>query len=408
MSESRQIAVYFDPASRHFLGDRLFDVTHARYGGDQLLAPYVYLKERLNRRGIEIRTADYLPAVPDGKQNLYVSSGNLSRYRDLARRPDVTLSGFFAMECPTVEPSIYRELYYAQNFFKRVFSWSDTASLRAFTGGPLRCLPMQWPQSFDDVHEDIWRQTDRDGFLVMINGNKIPRYKAPCRELYSERLRAIEFFGRTGEIDLFGIGWDGPSYKVGTAYVPGTFGKVPLPGTLQAIAYKARTLRQRFFPEPGLAAAQKVYKGKAASKAKTLGRYKFALCFENSVLKGWITEKIFDCFFAGVVPVYWGAPDVLDWIPGDCFIDMRDFKDLGELRTFLKTRTGRDMDRYKENARAFLASTAFKPFSREAFAGIFDRIIEEDTGLTTSGLNYTSALSHTSGPGHKAQCFPPR
>ena len=45
-----------------------------------------------------------------------------------------------------------------------------------------------------------------------------------------------------------------------------------------------------------------------------------------------MTEKLFDCFFSGTVPVYWGAPDVFDWVPADCFIDMRQFTDFAQLR----------------------------------------------------------------------------
>ncbi len=374
---SPPVTVYFDPGSRQFLNDRLFDVTNAVFGGDNLLAPYACLREFLNARGVGIHTADFLPPAVTNTVKIYVSSGNLARYRSLAERPDVILSAFFAMECPTVEPDLYRELKTAQNLFRRVYSWSDTASLRPFVGGDLRCLPLSWPQSFDSVHEEVWSIRDR-GFLVLINGNKVPRYQAPCRELYSERLRAVDFFARSGEIDLFGIGWDGPSFRVGQAYVPGTFGRVPMPGTVQRIGRAISTVWDRYHPDPLLKSARAVYKGTTASKARTLGNYKFAICFENSVLKGWITEKIFDCFFAGTVPVYWGAPDIAIRIPRDCFIDMREFRDYAELQKFLKSLSDRHIERYRSAARAFLESPAFKPFTKQAFAEIFGRIIEED------------------------------
>ena len=32
-------------------------------------------------------------------------------------------------------------------------------------------------------------------------------------------------------------------------------------------------------------------------------------------VKGYITEKIFDSFFAGVVPIYWGAENITDYVP---------------------------------------------------------------------------------------------
>src|SRR6201989_45230 len=129
-SLQKPVTVYFDPGSRQFLNDRLFDVRNAAFGGDNLLAPYVSLREFLNDQGVEIHTADLLPPAGTSGLKIYVSSGNLTRYRALAERPDVILSAFFAMECPTVEPDLYRELRTAQHLFRRIYSWSDSASLR--------------------------------------------------------------------------------------------------------------------------------------------------------------------------------------------------------------------------------------------------------------------------------------
>jgi hypothetical protein len=40
------------------------------------------------------------------------------------------------------------------------------------------------------------------------------------------------------------------------------------------------------------------------SKKNTLEKYKFSICYENARdIPGYITEKIFDCFFAGCVPI---------------------------------------------------------------------------------------------------------
>lgn len=36
-------------------------------------------------------------------------------------------------------------------------------------------------------------------------------------------------------------------------------------------------------------------------------QYKFVICFENSSNDGYITEKIFNCFFAKTIPLYWGS-----------------------------------------------------------------------------------------------------
>ena len=44
-------------------------------------------------------------------------------------------------------------------------------------------------------------------------------------------------------------------------------------------------------------------------KDKTLefiGKHKFMICFENSSKDGYFTEKLFQCYEAGTIPIYWG------------------------------------------------------------------------------------------------------
>lgn len=369
MNAQPKVALFIDPPSHHFLDNRLFIVEDGRLNGDRLHEPYAYLREFFSSRGIPVQTADHLPPEPNGTRNIYVSMGFLNNYQELARRPDVVLSAFFAMECPIVEPSMYKALRQVQHSVKRIFSWSDSDSLERFVGAPLRCISFRWPQSFEDVHEPIWNQQNRK-FLVIINANKLPRIY--WQELYTERLRAIEFFSRTNDIDLYGVGWNQPPYRVGKTWVPYT-----LRSTYRTLLHHYH----QFFPDPQLEAARRVYRGSAKSKSETLGQYTFALCFENAILKGWITEKIFDCFFAGTIPIYWGAPDITDYIPAECFIDMRQFSNYADLRTYLKLLNPSDIQRYRENARHFLQSPRFYPFTKQAFVELFARFIAEDAGL---------------------------
>lgn len=368
----QNIALYIDPPARRFLNDQLFNIDSLPYGGDQLLAPYVQLKQCLNAQGIAVHTADQLPSKEDSVKKVYVSIAQLKHYHQVIHRRDVILSAFFAMECPVVEPSLYRALPRIQRQFKRIFSWSDSASLKLFTGKLIQCESFCWPQSFDDVHEDIWNRQERK-FLVMINANKLPRIN--WQELYTERLRALEFFSQTGDIDLFGIGWDQPTLRLGKTWVPYT------------VRHVQRALQcqwEQFHPDPRLVAARRVYQGSTPSKAETLGQYTFAICFENSILNGWITEKIFDCFFAGTIPVYWGAPDIEQYIPPNCFIDMRNFEDYQALSCYLKSLSLSDIQTYKQNARNYLQSSLFKPFTKDAFVELFCQLIQADTGIQVS------------------------
>lgn len=49
-------------------------------------------------------------------------------------------------------------------------------------------------------------------------------------------------------------------------------------------------------------------------------QYKFIICFENSKTDGYVTEKIFNVFLSGSIPIYDGAPNITDYIVPGSFI----------------------------------------------------------------------------------------
>lgn len=372
---SSSIALYIDPPSPHFLGDRLFDSGTAATGGDDLMAPWRAVREHFVAAGVPVHTADLLPDGDPRVKKVYVSTGLVSDYERLSRRDDVILSAHFAMECPIVEPSLYSALPHAQRYFRRIMSWTDGASLQHFTGALVETQGFRWPQSFDTVHEALWSRRDR-GFLVMINANKLPRVY--WNELYTQRLRAVEYFHQHGEVDLYGPNWDRRPSRVGKSWVPMAFRRLYRLSGLEDAVWGTR---QRVAPNPLYAAAKGANRGIAKSKSETLSRYTFALCFENMLIQGWMTEKMFDCLFTGTVPIYWGATDVERWVPSECYIDMRRFTDFGELRRFLHALSPTEVERYREAARDYLASSAYDPFRKQTFVDLFRRLVREDTGV---------------------------
>jgi hypothetical protein len=99
------------------------------------------------------------------------------------------------------------------------------------------------------------------------------------------------------------------------------------------------------------------------------------------VMQGWVTEKIFDCLVAGAIPIYLGAPDVEDWVDAECFIDARRFSGYDELRDYLLALSPAEIAAYREAGREYFGTERFKPFTKEAFAEIFLRILAEDAGI---------------------------
>ncbi len=154
-----------------------------------------------------------------------------------------------------------------------------------------------------------------------------------------------------------------------------------VPYTAQRAHRALIAARDRIRPDPLLAASRRVWHGATDDKIATLGKYRFAICYENQILKGWITEKIFDCFRAGTVPVYWGAPDIDSHVPPDCFVDKRRFASYPELRDFLHQLSPAEVQGYRDAGRRFLSSEAFYPFSKQAFTDLCAGLIAEDTGV---------------------------
>lgn len=56
-------------------------------------------------------------------------------------------------------------------------------------------------------------------------------------------------------------------------------------------------------------------------------KYKFIICFENSLTNGYITEKIFNVFFSRSIPIYLGPNDKLRYFNKECFIDLSEHID---------------------------------------------------------------------------------
>ncbi|XP_054253927.1 alpha-(1,3)-fucosyltransferase 10 [Indicator indicator] len=71
---------------------------------------------------------------------------------------------------------------------------------------------------------------------------------------------------------------------------------------------------------------------------KILAQYKFILAFENAVCEDYITEKLWRPLKLGVVPVYFGSPSVIEWLPSNkSAILVSSFSHPRELAHYIKT-----------------------------------------------------------------------
>lgn len=190
----------------------------------------------------------------------------------------------------------------------------------------------------------------RDRLVVLVAANKaLPNWK-PGFDLYSERVRAIRWFERyaPGDFALYGHGW-GKSARLPTR----------LGGALHRLEAMLPWHRCHF---PS-------WYGTLRAKREVLEGARFSIVYENvRGLRGYITEKIFDAFCAGNVPVYWGAEDIAEYVPKACFIDRREFSSYSDLYEFMRDMPEHVYLGYQHAIRDFLESDASHSFSTKHFA----------------------------------------
>jgi alpha(1,3/1,4) fucosyltransferase len=220
------------------------------------------------------------------------------------------------------------------NRFNRVMTWNDDQ-----LKDPKfiqYCMPMEEREILPKAIP--WKEKK---LLMNMSMNKFSREKG---EMYSARERAVAYFDKhyPNDFDLYGYRWGKPITR------------------LQ-------------FMFPSLIKHYSTYRGSNEDKIGTLSKYKFNICYENVVdVNGWITEKIFNSFQARMVPIYWGAPNITEYVDADTFIDRRKFKDEAELAQFITNMTEEEYNKYLLAQERYVKSDKYRQFTNDVFC---DRII---------------------------------
>lgn len=326
--------LYLVCVSNFYYNNKIFDI-HSSQNRDHSYEPYFMLKEKLVSAGIDLNTYDYFKPSDDNEYALLFLDIP-EQFEAIAERHPAAKKYLVLLE-----PESWRRNWDANTHkrFDRIFTWNDDYCRDD------RYTLIRFPYFFPSEKSSF--DTVKTGFCTMIAGNK--RSNHP-RELYSKRIEAIRWFehNHPDEFDLYGMGWD-----------EHVFTGPRLIRILNRVRL-ARRLCAEHYPS---------YRGMVPNKKEVLSKYRFAICYENMRdLPGWITEKIFDSFLAGCVPVYWGAGNVSDHIPSGCFIDKRKFSTYEQLYDYMKGMTVDDYQQYMDNISEFLNSPRIRQFSAESFA----------------------------------------
>ena len=323
---------------RHYNANRMFTDPSSPIG-DNLMYPFVLAGQRLRQAGHQAATLD-TDRLDKFDAAVFLDHPTLLNpyWRKLRRLPGKKLY-LFLFENPANRPDNYWRRNHAG--FEKVFTWHpDWIDGRKYL--PF-CIPLQTPGR---LKIDPAQKTK---FCVTIASQK---YSSHPRQLYTERVRSIRWFeaNHPDEFDLYGTYWD-------RFFFTGKLARLNL--VLQRLyARFPNAPRPRRFPS---------HRGEVAGQNAVMRQYKFALAYENAVFPGYVTEKIFDAFFAGCVPIYLGAPDIEDLVPAGSFIDARDFHDFADLESFIRTLKLEVASEYVSAAADFMGSKRSQVFSQDHF-----------------------------------------
>ena len=220
------------------------------------------------------------------------------------------------------EPPVINEKIWSKDLHNKlalVFTWDDSIIDQE------KYFLFRWP-TYSGFKLNKTIPFEKRTLCCLINANKTSQHE---NSLYHKRLEDILFFeeAHSDDFNFYGVGWPIYTYKNYRGQIP------------------------------------------EQSKKKYQSKYKFCLCYENMQnVHGYVTEKIFNCLEAGCVPIYWGVDNITQFIPQNCFIDRRQFKDMSELYQFLKSVNKKQYDQYLQNIKQYLNSSKPYEFTVQCFA----------------------------------------
>jgi hypothetical protein len=312
------------PWSGNFMQNRMFDLNNMDVNRDNLMVPFVKMKEEFERNGDIFQTIDMFDIKNVDYFLFFVIDYKLVKRISSIGKADRMI--YCNAEPPVVDeintPKGYR---FINRFFPYIMTWNDdwVDNETIFK----RNIPYYFAPNIGNVP---FRERK---LVTCISGNKKSTHPD---ELYSERERAIEFFETNypEQFDFYGVGWDKNKYTC--------------------------------------------YGGKADNKAEIYHKYRFAICYENMRnIKGYITEKILDCICSGIVPIYAGASNICEYVPKECFVELDSFKDYNELAEFLINMDESTYNTYLNAAKNFLVSDGIKKFLGEDYAKYVYKVIDK-------------------------------
>jgi alpha(1,3/1,4) fucosyltransferase len=329
-----------------FNGNRMFTGDVYTEAIDNLSHGTVYLGQRLRGLGHQVATLD-MDKLENFDAAIFLDHPTFlnPRFRKLRRMGKKLY--LFLYESPAYRPDNYWRWLYRD--FEKVFTWNPKLADGRKVIQMWHTVKIPSPFSIN--------LAEKTKFCVAITSQK---YLSHPRRLDAERRSILRCFEgqHPDQFDLFGARWD-------RIYFTGRLSRLNM--------FLHRFYKQ--FPKFFRVDRHPCYRGIVPVKNPVMRSYKFAITYENSVFPGYVTEKIFDAFFAGCVPVYLGAPDVADYIPPETFIDRRNFGSDEDLYRYMSSLPEKEYLAYVSAIDEYVRGDRIQLFGGENLTQIFLREI---------------------------------
>jgi alpha(1,3/1,4) fucosyltransferase len=326
------IAIHISDSN--LLKDGLFDINNAR---DNILERYVVLQRHLKVLGHNCHTLDFY----DYKNiDVFIFYRLDLQIKDILTvikyNPYVKL--FYIAPEPPLICHIHSPHILEKFNVDRIFTWNDDAIILNVR----KIIKINFGTPVINPNSISNMPFTRRAQICAIFSNKTSNGD---NELYSERLSSIKYIhDRNNSIDLYGYGWDSSTDDI----------------------------------------IKRCYKGVVANKTDVLSRYRYSLCYENSNrYNGYISEKMFDSFASGCIPVYYGARNIEKYIPRSCYIDVRDYEDMDALMSYIESINEGKYISYISAITKFIQSPEYLRFTSIAYA---NTLIQEINNTKSFGF----------------------
>lgn len=281
---------------------------------------YISIRDGFLKHGIQIDTQDIISE----------KDSDFTIYLDYPKKAQAHKKYLIVREPPIIISKNHNLKYLKE--FDKVFTYNDklidNKKIIKFING-----------SYDFSKLKIAKPREQSGY-VLICRNKKSFKNGEC---YSLRNRVIAFFETKNiKFHLFGYGWNFKAFN--NKLIEVFFNRLPI-----------NRPKSRFI---------KNYMGTINNKREKSSEYLFQFAIENSNnTEGYISEKIFDAFFSNNIPIYCGAPNIKNFIPDDCYININNFSSIDDLINFTLKLNKLDIENFKKSRDRFLSSSKADLFS---------------------------------------------